>query len=210
MDDFLLQTDLLVTFSSNIIFWRKWNSLQYWVQFTRTQSGLDVLFSNILICLEGLLVWAFGQDFANLLLHIFVPCLDRSSQESDGGLQGSLCPVPSSTFQFRHPWHWISGTWPAHPRFSGSSSCLVTKFQRIDGSESIPWLQIPRPTFFAGLQIPWLKSSVTANTLTKKFSDYPFFSDLTIFFCGDISVTTFSLTGKYSDNPVMVWQGLKI
>ena len=76
--------------------------------------------------------------------------------------------------------------------------------------KTIPWLQIPRPTFFAGLQIPWLKSSVTANTVTKKFSDYPFFSDLTIFFCGDISVTTFSLTGKYSDNPVMVWQGLKI
>ena len=87
-----------------------------------------------------------------------------------------------------------------------SSLCHLHSFDY----KTIPWLQIPRLTFFAGLQIPWLKSSVTANTLTKKFSDYPFFSDLTIFFCGDISVTTFSLTGKYSDNPVMVWQGLKI
>ena len=50
----------------------------------------------------------------------------------------------------------------------------------------------------------------TANTLTKKFSDYPFFSDLTNFFQGDISVTTFSLTGKYSDNPNRVRQGQKI
>ena len=52
--------------------------------------------------------------------------------------------------------------------------------------------------------------SWTANTLTKKFSDYPFFSDLTDFFHGDISVTTFSLTGKFSDNLNTVCQGQKI
>ena len=93
---------------------------------------------------------------------------------------------------------------------STKQKASVSSNSHLKDYKTIPWLQIPRPTFFAGLQIPWLKSSVTANTLTKKFSDYPFFSDLTIFFCGDISVTTFSLTGKYSDYPVMAWEGLKI